>query len=104
LKKKCELEAEDCAGGDEREGGYFKAVPARRVTPEPVFQVKKQSLLIASRVFEAESIKPSSREIRLESELQRSKDVIAEIASEKVELKRRFRTCRFRAITRGDLC
>ena len=39
-------------------------------------------------MFKVESIKPSSREIRLKSELQRAKDVPAEITSLNVELKK----------------
>lgn len=56
--------------------------------PSQFYQWKKQLLSGASRVFEAESIKPSSREMRLESALQKAKDVIAEITSENVELKK----------------
>jgi hypothetical protein len=49
---------------------------------------KKQLLGSASRVFEEPTVKPSLQEQRREAELQRLKNVIAEITAENLELKK----------------
>lgn len=58
------------------------------IHPTQFYQWKKQLISGASRVFEADNMKPSSRETRLQAELTRAKDVIAEITSENVGLKK----------------
>ena len=50
----------------------------------------KQLLVSASRVFEDRNSKPSAQDRRHEAELQRLKNVIAEITAENLELKKRL--------------
>jgi hypothetical protein len=50
--------------------------------------VEKALLSSAARVFEDRQQKPSKKEERLEGELSRCKDVIAEITAENLELKK----------------
>ena len=58
------------------------------INPTQYYGWKKALLSSAARVFEVRAQKPSQREERLESELTRYKDVIAEITAENLELKK----------------
>ena len=58
------------------------------VNPVLFYNWKKQLLGSASRVFEDKTAKPSRQEERREAELQRLKNVIAEITAENLELKK----------------
>lgn len=59
------------------------------INPTQYYGWKKQLLGSASKVFEnGTSGKPSAREQRLESDLRRAKDVIAEITAENLDLKK----------------
>lgn len=58
------------------------------INPTQYYGWKKTLLSSAARVFEERQAKPSRREERLESELSRCKDVIAEITAENLELKK----------------
>jgi transposase len=58
------------------------------INPTQYYGWKKALLSSAVRVFEVREQKPSKREERLESELSRCKDVIAEITAENLELKK----------------
>src|SRR6188474_2997687 len=59
------------------------------INPTQYYGWKKQLLNSASKVFEnGEARKPSSREQRLETDLVRAKNVIAEITAENLELKK----------------
>jgi transposase len=51
---------------------------------------KRTLLGAAERVFETKSAKPSAREERLTKSLQRAKEVIVEITTENLELKKTF--------------
>lgn len=59
------------------------------INPTQYYGWKKQLLGSASKVFEnGAGGKPSAREQRLESDLRRAKDVIAEITAENLDLKK----------------
>jgi len=58
------------------------------INPTQYYGWKKQLMSSAGRVFAAESGKPSAREQRLETDLNRAKDVIAEITAENLDLKK----------------
>ncbi|MCI0354702.1 MAG: transposase [Acidobacteria bacterium] len=59
------------------------------ISPTQYYGWKKQLLNCATKVYErAEESKPSSREARLETELTRAKNVIAEITAENLDLKK----------------
>jgi len=58
------------------------------INPTQYYGWKKTLLSNAARVFEDRQRKPSRKEERLESELSRCKDVIAEITAENLELKK----------------
>lgn len=59
------------------------------INPTQYYGWKKQLLGSASKVFEnGASGKPSAHEQRLESDLRRAKDVIAEITAENLDLKK----------------
>ena len=59
------------------------------INPTQYYGWKKQLLGSASKVFEnGPSGKPSGREQRLEADLRRAKDVIAEITAENLDLKK----------------
>ena len=58
------------------------------INPTQYYGWKKTLLSSAARVFEERQAKPSRREERLESELSRCKDVVAEITAENLELKK----------------
>jgi hypothetical protein len=54
------------------------------------YQWKRQLLGAAERIFEKEEQKPSTQEQRLTAALTRAKDVIAEITTKNLELKKTF--------------
>ena len=58
------------------------------INPTQYYGWKKQLLNSAAKVFDGESSKPSGREQRLETDLVRAKNVIAEITAENLELKK----------------
>lgn len=59
------------------------------INPTQYYGWKKQLVGGAAKVFEnGQESKPSVREQRLETELRRAKDVIAEITAENLELKK----------------
>lgn len=58
----------------------------------------------SKRVYEAETIKPSLREMRLESELHKVKDMNSEIMSENVELKKGLKGWRITGNYPGGRC
>lgn len=58
------------------------------INPTQYYGWKKQLLGSASRVFHGQAEKPSAKEQRLEKDLGRAKDVIAEITAENLELKK----------------
>jgi transposase-like protein len=58
------------------------------VNPTQYYDWRKQLLGSAERVFSENGQKPSRREERLATNLVRAKDVIAEITSENLELKK----------------
>ena len=58
------------------------------INPTQFYGWRKQLLGSASKVFSNGSDKPSAKEQRLETELSRAKDVIAEITAENLELKK----------------
>lgn len=58
------------------------------INPTQYYGWKKQLLGSASKVFDAGGSKPSAQQERLESDLRRAKDVIAEITAENLELKK----------------
>ena len=58
------------------------------VSPALYYSWKKTLLGSASKVFDTREQKPSRKEERMASELSRCKDVIAEITSENLELKK----------------
>lgn len=60
------------------------------ISPAQYYTWKRELLGAAERIFEKKASKPSAREERLKSELTRAKDVIAEITSENLELKKTF--------------
>ena len=57
------------------------------INPTQYYLWKKQLLGSAGKVFDATGAKPSAKEERLESDLRRAKDVIAEITAENLDLK-----------------
>lgn len=58
------------------------------VNPTQYYGWRKQLLGSAERVFSENEQKPSRREERLEADLKRAKDVIAEITAENLDLKK----------------
>lgn len=59
------------------------------INPTQYYGWKKQLLGAAAKVFDnGQESKPSAKQQRLESDLRRAKDVIAEITSENLELKK----------------
>ena len=59
------------------------------INPTQYYGWKKQLLSSATKVYaDGRESKPSAREQRLESELRRAKDVIAEITAENLDLKK----------------
>ena len=60
------------------------------INPTQYYSWRKQLLSSADRVFNENGQKPSRQQERLESDLARAKDVIAEITSENLELKKTY--------------
>jgi transposase len=59
------------------------------INPTQYYGWKKQLLTSAAKVFaDGRESKPSAKEERMESELRRAKDVIAEITAENLDLKK----------------
>ena len=58
------------------------------INPTQYYGWKKQLLGSAGRVFARESENPTAKQQRLESDLTRAKDVIAEITAENLDLKK----------------
>lgn len=58
------------------------------INPTQYYGWKKQLLGSAGRVFASGSEKPTAKQRRLESDLTRAKDVIAEITAENLDLKK----------------
>ena len=58
------------------------------INPTQYYAWKKTLVSSASRVFNEQQQKPSKKEERMEGELSRCKDVIAEITAENLELKK----------------
>ena len=58
------------------------------INPTQYYSWKKHLMKSAAKVFANESSKPSSKEQRLDAELRRAKDVIAEITAENLDLKK----------------
>ena len=58
------------------------------INPTQYYGWKKQLLGSAARVFAHGSEKPTARQLRLESDLTRATDVIAEITAENLDLKK----------------
>jgi transposase len=59
------------------------------INPTQYYGWKKQLLTSAAKVFaDGRESKPSAKEQRIESELRRAKDVIAEITAENLDLKK----------------
>jgi transposase len=58
------------------------------INPTQYYGWKKQLLSSATKVFDAQEAKSSAAEERKEAELQRLKNVIAEITAENLELKK----------------
>jgi transposase len=59
------------------------------INPTQYYGWKKQLLSSAAKVFaDGRESKPSAKEERMESELRRAKDVIAEITAENLDLKK----------------
>ncbi len=56
--------------------------------PTQYYGWRKQLLGSAGKVFSSDQARPSAKEQRLESELRRAKDVIAEITAENLEPKK----------------
>lgn len=74
------------------EGGGEISELCRRegLNPTMYYSWKRALLGAADRVFDTRTAKSSAREQRLESDLRRAKDVIAEITSENLDLKKTF--------------
>jgi transposase-like protein len=60
------------------------------LNPTMYYQWKRTLLGSAERIFEKQAVKPTAREQRLSEALHRAKDVIVEITSENLELKKTF--------------
>ena len=60
------------------------------LNPTMYYQWKRTLLGAAERIFEKRQSKPTAREERLSAELRRTKDVIAEITAENLDLKKTF--------------
>ena len=60
------------------------------VNPTMYYQWKRQLLGAAERIFEKKESKPTAREERLSQALNRAKEVIVEITTENLELKKTF--------------
>jgi len=58
------------------------------INPTQFYEWKKQLLGAAGRIFDAEQMKPSAKEQRLVADLTRSREVIAEITAENLDLKK----------------
>ena len=58
------------------------------INPTLYYLWKKQLLSSAGKIFDAKAGRPSAAEEKKEAELQRMKDVIAEITAENLELKK----------------
>lgn len=58
------------------------------INPTQYYAWKRQLTGSAPKVFAKESARPSAKEQRLQTELRRAKDVIAEITAENLELKK----------------
>ena len=58
------------------------------INPTQYYGWKKQLMGAAGRIFELEQNKPNAKEQRLAAELTRSREVIAEITSENLDLKK----------------
>ena len=58
------------------------------INPTQYYGWKKQLLVSASKIFVNGSEKASAKEQRLDTELRRAKDVIAEITAENLDLKK----------------
>jgi transposase len=58
------------------------------INPTQYYGWKKQLLGAAGKVFDKDQTKPSVKEQRLETELTRAKNVIAEITAENLDLKK----------------
>ena len=58
------------------------------INPTQYYSWKKHLMKSAAKVFAHESAKPSAKEQRLDAELRRAKDVIAEITAENLDLKK----------------
>ena len=72
------------------------------LNPTMYYQWKRTLLGAAERVFQPNPVKASAREERLSQALERAKEVIVEITSENLELKKRSWTSRLRADPAGD--
>jgi transposase len=75
-----------------QEAGVEIADLCRRegLSPTQYYLWKRQLLGAAERIFEKKATKPTAREKRLTSALSRAKEVIVEITSENLELKKTF--------------
>lgn len=60
------------------------------VNPTMYYTWKRTLLGAAERIFEQKSVKPTAREERLTAALQRAKEVIVEITTENLDLKKTF--------------
>ena len=58
------------------------------INPTQYYGWRKQLLSAAARIFVGGNGKPTARQQRMETELRRAKDVIAEITAENLELKK----------------
>ncbi|QDU88968.1 Transposase [Pirellulimonas nuda] len=58
------------------------------INPTQYYLWKKQLMGSAAKVFDAGAEKPSAQQQRLETDLRRAKDVIAEITAENLDLKK----------------
>ena len=58
------------------------------ISPARYYNWKSKLMKSASKVFSPEYTKPSKKEQRLDAELRRAKDVIAEITAENLDLKK----------------
>ena len=73
------------------DGGIEVSELCRRegINPTQFYGWKKQLMSSAAKVFaDSRESKPSAKEQRLETDLRRAKDVIAEITAENLELKK----------------